>query len=84
MIECPHKDDCTSYPHRCNTCRHNKSKKKDYYEPDIYYRPYIPYWEWPYTWITLDNTDITTGDTSSIKLTSTTSKKRKKNYYKSR
>jgi hypothetical protein len=46
-VECPHKDECRSYPYRCDTCRHNSNKKKDYYErePDDY-----PWRRGPYVW----------------------------------
>jgi len=76
MVKCPYKDDCTSYPYKCDTCRHNTSKKKDYYEPDYddwywywyprRYRRRYPYEYplYPYTepWvITYGNTSIDSG-----------------------
>ena len=33
-IECRYIDDCTGHPLNCPTCRHNTSKKKNYYEPE--------------------------------------------------
>jgi len=67
-VICPYKHKCVSYPNRCNTCKHNMTKR-DYYEPEPsppYYPPfdpypwipYPPYYPWypdpyPYTpWIT--------------------------------
>lgn len=51
-VECPHKDECSSYPYKCDTCRHNSNKKKDYYSPDVlhpYTFPHIWYdWYNPY------------------------------------
>ena len=55
MVECPYKEDCTSYPHKCGNCRYNKSKKKDYYQPDMYYEPiwrYDPPYGTPVLWCT--------------------------------
>ena len=74
MIDCQYKDVCSSYPFRCDTCRHNKSKKKDYYEPDDYYPwvPYIPWRQWPYDIIWCDS-----GKTLHI----TSGKKNKKRDY---
>ena len=46
MVDCPYKDKCVSYPHKCNTCKHNK-EREDFYEPiDNYYKPVIinPHW----------------------------------------
>lgn len=45
MVDCPHTGNCKSYPHKCDTCRHNKGRKKDYYKPD---NPWEPYWDWYY------------------------------------
>ena len=46
-VECIYKDECSDFPHRCDTCKNNENNKRSYYEP---VRPY-PYWEWPYiTW----------------------------------
>ena len=34
-IECPYKDRCRSYnSFQCKKCKHNKNKKKDYFERD--------------------------------------------------
>ena len=41
-IDCDKKDVCCDYNSiLCSTCKHNKAKKKSYYEPD--YIPYYPY-----------------------------------------
>ena len=53
MVKCQYQDDCISHPTKCNTCRHNTSKKKDYYEPDGYWpydppSPWIPHYKWDY------------------------------------
>ena len=46
-IDCIHKDECESYgTWKCKHCKHNKSKKKDYFEPD--WTPYIDPWHDPY------------------------------------
>lgn len=34
MINCKYADDCINKGILCNTCKHNKNKKKNYYEPD--------------------------------------------------
>jgi len=44
LVDCPYKDDCSSYPHRCDNCRNNRNKKKDYYQPDYYNPPYTIWW----------------------------------------
>ena len=77
-IDCPYKDNCTSYPWRCDTCRHNKSKKKDYYEPDYDYWHWSPPWPgypYPYIWCS-----ITTNPNPNETIMYKSSKK--KNYYK--
>ena len=42
--DCPFANECSGKGLKCNSCKHNKSKKKDYYESDI--PPYI--WKGPY------------------------------------
>ena len=50
-VVCPYKSRCSSYPHRCGSCKHNGGKK-DYYEPD--YTPWIPWYPYypPVIWTT--------------------------------
>jgi len=84
MIECPYITNCSSYPHKCNTCRHNTSKKRDYYEPDYYHwYPWVYPRRWPWypyeVWCESDN------DKSTITyMSDSTSSKKKKDYYKKR
>ena len=49
-IECQYKQNCISYPHKCNTCSNNKTQKKDYYVPENPWYPWYPYY--PYYWQT--------------------------------
>jgi len=46
IIICLYKHECTGYPYKCKSCRHNKGKR-DYYEPlyPIYKRPREK-WTW--------------------------------------
>ena len=93
MVKCPYKNDCTSYPYKCDTCRHNTSKKKDYYEPDysdLYWYPSYPRrrrrrypgWTWDdYLWC--GNDDTTTVSYGSTGM-GTTPKKKKKDHYRSK
>jgi len=41
-VVCPFKDDCTDYPWRCKSCKHNKGRRS-YYEPDYYYVHYVSF-----------------------------------------
>jgi len=49
LVECPYKDVCTSYPHKCSRCKHNKyNRRRDYFEP-VEKEPWTkfpPRWEW--------------------------------------
>ena len=64
-VDCPYKDKCKSYSHKCGRCSRNKARKKDYFCPDYWEpcyptRPYCPY-TWPYTiWTSNDNYTWTT------------------------
>ena len=35
-VECEYKRDCSGHPDKCSTCIHNKSKKRNYYQPDLH------------------------------------------------
>jgi len=46
-VECPYKDVCTSYPHKCSRCKHNR--RRDYFEPVEKREPWSefpPRWKW--------------------------------------
>ena len=45
MVDCPYANKCSSVGFKCATCKHNKKKNKDHYEPDKspYIWPNIPY-----------------------------------------
>ncbi len=80
-IECYYKHRCSSYPYRCNTCRHNRNKKKDFFEPDDDWHSW-PWWyrgeRYPYKiWCEFGKDDGEPKKTIMYE-----SKYKKKDYYK--
>lgn len=74
MVVCKYKNICSGYPYMCDTCRNNKSKKRNYYIPGI---PYIPdpkiRWCYP---ASFDDS------LKTVHIHSNKTKVKKKNYYK--
>jgi len=47
-VDCPYRDECSSHPTWCGSCKKNKARgKRNYYEPDSY--PW-PWYGDPYPW----------------------------------